>query len=92
LQSPESANKVLTVRWINRDGGVLWTEQQVRKIYDDQGDMVAVEGIGRDITERKEAEEALRRSEERFRSLVQNASDVIIIFETDGTVATPARP
>jgi PAS domain S-box-containing protein len=48
--------------------------------------MVAVEGIGRNITERKEAEDALRRSEERFRSLIQNASDIIIILEADGTV------
>jgi PAS domain S-box-containing protein len=86
LRSPESANKTLTLRWIRKDGRVLWSEQQIRFFYDAQDDLVAIEGIGRDITERKEAEEALRRSEERFRSLVQNASDVIIILEPDGTV------
>ena len=92
LRSPESANKVLTLRWISRDGAVLWTEQQITRFYDAQGDMVAVEGIGRNITERKEAEDALRRSEERFRSLVQNAADIITILEVDGTVryASPA--
>ena len=86
LRSPESSDKVLTLRWISRDGRVLWTEQQINPIYDAQGEMVVVEGIGRNITERKEAEEALRRSEERFRSLVQNASDIIVILEADGTV------
>ncbi len=92
LRSPESAGKALTLRWISKEGRVLWTEQQINLFYDAQGELEALEGIGRDITERKEAEGALRRSEERFRSLVQNASDVIVILESDGTIryASPA--
>jgi PAS domain S-box-containing protein len=92
LRSPESAGKALTLRWISKEGRVLWTEQQINLFYDAQGELEALEGIGRDITERKEAEGALKRSEERFRSLVQNASDVIVILESDGTVryASPA--
>jgi PAS domain S-box-containing protein len=86
LRSPESANKFLTFRWISRDGRIIWTEQQISRFYDAQGDVLAIEGIGRNITERKEMEDALRRSEERFRSLVQNASDIIIILEADGTI------
>jgi diguanylate cyclase (GGDEF)-like protein/PAS domain S-box-containing protein len=40
----------------------------------------------RDITERWDAEQALRRSEERFRSLVQHASDLITVVDADTTV------
>ncbi len=49
----------------------------------------SVEGIvmnSRDISDRKRAEEAIRQSEERFRSLVQNASDLITVVETDTTI------
>lgn len=49
----------------------------------------AVRGIvynARDVTDRRRAEEALRQSEERFRSLVQNASDLITVIEADTTV------
>src|ERR671911_2787064 len=43
-------------------------------------------GVIRDVTERKKLEKDIRESEERFRSLVQNTSDIITILEADGTV------
>src|SRR5215204_3829067 len=43
-------------------------------------------GVIRDVTERKEVEKVVKESEERFRSLVQNASDIITILKADGTV------
>jgi diguanylate cyclase (GGDEF)-like protein/PAS domain S-box-containing protein len=43
-------------------------------------------GVIRDVTERKKLEKDIRDSEERFRSLVQNTSDIITILEADGTV------
>ena len=40
-----------------------------------------------DVTEQHRSQEALRRSEERFRSLVRYASDIIVILDADGTIA-----
>ena len=55
----------------------------------------AIDGLSvflQDVTERRRAEEEQRRTEERFKSLVQNGSDIILILDRDGTVryASPA--
>ncbi|MGC8874333.1 MAG: GAF domain-containing protein, partial [Chloroflexia bacterium] len=42
----------LTLRWVRKDGGIVWTEQRNVPIYDEAGRLVALEGIARDVTER----------------------------------------
>lgn len=51
----------------------------------------ALLGYFRDLTSRKEAEREIRKSEEKFRMLAENASDVITMFDNDG-VCTYASP
>jgi diguanylate cyclase (GGDEF)-like protein/PAS domain S-box-containing protein len=43
-------------------------------------------GLTRDITERKQMEEKLRHEERRFRALVENSSDIIVVLDREGTV------
>jgi diguanylate cyclase (GGDEF)-like protein/PAS domain S-box-containing protein len=50
----------LTMRIVHRDGTLAWVEQRVVPIYGNLGSVVAIEGIIRDITDRKRAELALR--------------------------------
>lgn len=59
----------LTLRWIRKDGGVIWTEQQNTLVLDESGRLVAIEGVARDVTLRMQMEDALRRSEEIVRHL-----------------------
>jgi len=55
-----------------RDGAAVWLEVSMRVIREN-GRRVAIQGAARDITARKNAEKALKESEERFRQLYDNA-------------------
>ncbi len=67
-----------------RPGGDLryqaWSDQG---IFNDIGALVAVQSIGRDITERKQFEEALRQSEQRLREAIESISDGFALFDRD---------
>ena len=67
------------------DGGRVWFEVRMGPIKQ-QGEVVAAAIIAIDITGRKDAEAALRESEERWRSLAENAPDYIINVDRDGTI------
>jgi PAS domain S-box-containing protein len=79
----------VTVEVINyrKDGSEFWVEFSVVPVADKTGWYTHWISVQRDITERKEAEKALRKSEERFRSLIENALDIITIIDADGTIS-----
>ena len=64
----------------------IWVRFTVRAVRGEDGEILRYEGALEDVTDRRRAEEALRASEERFRSLVQHASDLISILTADGIV------
>ncbi len=74
-----------TLRWIRKDGTVIWAEQHNVPVYDDRGELVAIEGIARDVTDRVHAAE----ERERLLQEVQDrAADLETIFEnTDAQLA-----
>ncbi len=73
-------------RMIGKDARIVWVSDEAVLVRDESGEPLFWQGVILDITERKRAEEALKRSEEYFRSLVQNASDIVSVLGADGTV------
>ncbi len=59
----------VTIRFQHRDGALLWLEGRNVPIYDSNGDLIAHEGIIRDVTERKQAEEHIQRQLQRLNAL-----------------------
>ena len=61
---------------VNRkDGSTGYAESSVSLLKDDHGRPIGFNSVSRDVTERKQLEERLRRSEERFRTILENMQD-----------------
>jgi PAS domain S-box-containing protein len=63
-----------------KDGSTVWTEATGRVMYDELQRPVGIVGVSRDITARRQTEEALRISEARHRLIAENTRDVIWVM------------
>lgn len=73
----------LTLRWVKKDGTLIWTETRNKLIRDKSNKIVAVEGISRDVTLQKQSEIELKDSEKRFRILSNATFEGIIFSENE---------
>ena len=84
--------RTLEVEEYRKNGSSIWLEVSVSFLRDENQKAVRILSVSRDISERKRAEDALRKSEEYFRAITENASDVIFIVDGRGiiTYASPS--
>jgi PAS domain S-box-containing protein len=68
-------------RWLRQDGQTVWSDVTLNPVRGSAGETLCLIAQVQDITARKAAEAAMRESEARFRALVQNDPDVILIVD-----------
>ena len=76
----------LDVEYICKDGSSLWGEVTGKLVFDEQGDVSEIIGVSRDISKRLIAEKALKKNEEKYRTLFENSRDAIYITTISGTI------
>ena len=69
-----------------KDASIIWISENARVVRDEKGRVQYYEGTVEDFTARKEAEEKLRLSESRFRSVWQNSSDGMRLTDELGII------
>ncbi|MCX8056734.1 MAG: PAS domain S-box protein [Ignavibacteria bacterium] len=78
-----SITEPIILRWIRKDGTVIWTEQRNVPIFDDNGNLIAIEGIARDITNRKRLEAQLAENQKLLQLISNLITDYAYTFNVD---------
>jgi len=75
----------IELRLIQPDGTFKWIQINISPVLEDDK-LVKLKGVIIDITERKQAEETLQESEEKFRSIMENSADTLLLINQQGRI------
>lgn len=79
----QAAESSLVLRWVRKDGQVIWTEQMNTPIYDLSGEMVALVGVARDISERMRAYAQLETTRDMLQRVFDSTHFLLAYLDTD---------
>jgi PAS domain S-box-containing protein len=79
--TPQQPIETHEQRYLRQDGRVIYHEWTNRAFFNELGQPIRYQAVGLDITDRKQAEEALRESEKKYSLLINNANEAIIVAQ-----------
>jgi PAS domain S-box-containing protein len=90
LSSAARLGRIEDEGWrLRRDGSRFWADVVITAVHDDAGKLVSFIKVTRDLSERKQAEELLRQSEQRLKLMIESVKDyAIFMLDPDGKVAS----
>jgi PAS domain S-box-containing protein len=71
----------LEIEGYKKDGSIIWLESSVSNQRDEENRPIGILAVSRDITDRKQAEEKLRSSEEKFRALTETTASATLVVQ-----------
>lgn len=81
FQEGKNLGKPIVLRWQHKTGKIIWTEQLNIPVYDAEGNLVAIEGIARDVTAHKRNEEELIQKSRELEWLLKSMINAFVIHE-----------
>ena len=80
---PENPIVTIENRVYDANGQIRWVQFSNRAFFDENGAIQEIQSVGRDITEHKRVEDAVRASERKFRLISENTTDFIFAYDMD---------
>jgi PAS domain S-box-containing protein len=81
----DSGLREMQFRIKKADGDVRWIEHACQPVFTRENEFLGFRASNQDITKRKQAEETLRESEEKFKTVVTNNEEIVYMIAKDGT-------
>ena len=85
-QGREAISAPTVLRWVRRDGAIRWTEHRSVPVYAEDGSLIAIEGMARDITDQVEEQARLRGADARLRDLLSSIDLGALVLDRSGKV------
>ncbi len=92
LLSPANPMVIIENRLRNGTGELRWMQFVNRANFDAAGQITEIQSVGRDVTARRQAEESLRESEQRFRQLAENIQEIFWLYDVNHNRITYISP